>query len=180
LERANSHRRDRRHRRRQGIAPEVLPFIFNVSVKPTRRRCGRTADPGLVLLVRAIWWRWHGGTVEVESIGENHGSTFTVKFPPRCGGAYSAHAAKVKPEKGVSDNEQRFTVQLPAWSLDGLRPLVVDDEDTRALLKMVLERCGASVMTALPHSSREAIVALKQSRPTLTAISECPKKMDTA
>jgi CheY-like chemotaxis protein len=48
--------------------------------------------------------------------------------------------------------------------LDGLRVLVVDDEeDTRVLLRMVLERCGASV-TAV-SSAQEALAALKQSRP---------------
>jgi CheY-like chemotaxis protein len=41
--------------------------------------------------------------------------------------------------------------------------VVDDEEDTRILLKMVLEKCGASVTTV--SSAREALDALKELRP---------------
>jgi len=48
--------------------------------------------------------------------------------------------------------------------LDHLRVLVVDDEeDTRDLLRAVLERCGSEVVTA--GSAREALEALEKSKP---------------
>jgi CheY-like chemotaxis protein len=48
--------------------------------------------------------------------------------------------------------------------LEGLLLLVVDDEeDTRKLLKTVLEKCGATVIVA--SSAGEALATLKQSRP---------------
>ena len=104
----------------------------------------------------------HGGTVEVESLGEGHGSTFTVKLPLIVVRSFNV--------RGVTDAERLHPTASNGSpfncppELDGLRLLVVDDEeDTRTLLKIVLEKCGAQVTTV--SSVREAIAALKESRP---------------
>jgi CheY-like chemotaxis protein len=57
---------------------------------------------------------------------------------------------------------------LPAFEcpekLDGLKILVVDDEsDTRELLRVGLEHCGAEVLVA--GSAKEALEAIETSRP---------------
>ncbi len=52
----------------------------------------------------------------------------------------------------------------PMTSLEGVRVLVVDDEaDTRSLLSLVLEECGAQVQAAA--SVREALIAIPQFYP---------------
>jgi signal transduction histidine kinase len=64
-----------------GIAPDVLPHVFDLFVQadPTSRR----ADAGLgigLALVRSLVER-HGGRVTVASAGPGHGSEFTVRLP---------------------------------------------------------------------------------------------------
>jgi CheY-like chemotaxis protein len=104
----------------------------------------------------------HGGTVGVESPGEGQGATFTVKLPLIVVRSFSA-AAGTESERVHPSANTESTFDCP-HELDGLHLLVVDDEeDTRALLKIVLEDCGARVTTA--SSAREAIIALKKLRP---------------
>jgi len=64
-----------------GIAPDVLPHVFDLFVQadPSSRR----ADAGLgigLALVRSLVER-HGGRVTVVSAGVGHGSEFTVRLP---------------------------------------------------------------------------------------------------
>jgi signal transduction histidine kinase len=68
-----------------GIAPDVLPHVFELFVQadPSSRR----ADAGLgigLALVRSLVER-HGGRVTAASAGAGHGSEFTVRLPRPAG-----------------------------------------------------------------------------------------------
>jgi PAS domain S-box-containing protein len=162
LERINSHVEIIVADDGQGISPDVLPFIFERFRQADSTTTRSHGGLGLGLAIVRHLVEMHGGTVEVESPGEGLGSTFTVKLPlvvvrsfdvPR-----ASEAERVHPT--ASDGSP---FDCPP-ELDGLRLLVVDDEeDTRTLLKMVLEKCGASVTTV--SSVREAIAAIKETRP---------------
>jgi signal transduction histidine kinase len=75
-----------------GIAPELLPVIFDVLVQgPTsidRAQGGLGLGLALVKQLAAL----HGGAVQVESAGHGQGSRFTVSFP--VAGAMDAGAVK--------------------------------------------------------------------------------------
>ncbi len=86
--------------------------------------------------------------MQAESDGPGKGARFTVRLPVS---VTTARHASAPPKQS-------------ATSLDGARVLVVDDdEDGRALLAAVLERCGANVRTA--RSMIEAVAEIEREAP---------------
>jgi PAS domain S-box-containing protein len=162
LERINSHVEITVSDDGQGIGADVLPFIFERFRQADSTMTRAHGGLGLGLAIVRHLVEMHGGTVEVESPGEGYGATFTVKLPLIVVRSFKVgHASRAERVHPTSSNVLPF--DCPP-ELDGLRLLVVDDEeDTRTLLKVVLEQCGASVTTA--SSVREAIAVLKESRP---------------
>jgi len=64
-----------------GIAPEVLPFVFDPFVREgTSAVCRRRGSGVGLLLVRTLV-ELHGGSVEVSSSGRGRGSEFVVRLP---------------------------------------------------------------------------------------------------
>lgn len=162
LERVNSHVEIIVSDDGQGISPDVLPFIFERFRQADSTSTRTHGGLGLGLAIVRHLVEMHGGTVEVESRGDGHGSTFTVKLPLIVVRSFDARrASSIERVHPTVSNGMPF--DCPP-ELNGLRLLVVDDEeDTRALLKTVLEKCGAQVATA--SSAREAVAALRHSRP---------------
>ncbi len=162
LERINSHVEIIVTDDGQGISPDVLPFVFERFRQADSTMTRAHGGLGLGLAIVRHLVEMHGGTVEVESLGEGHGSTFTVKLP-----LVVVRSLNVRRASDVERVHPTASRGLPfncPPELDGLRLLVVDDEeDTRTLLKMVLEKCGASVTTAA--SAHEAFALLRESRP---------------
>jgi two-component system CheB/CheR fusion protein len=143
----------------KGIAPELLPHIFD------RFRQGDSsttkAEQGLGLGLAIVYHlvQLHGGTVQADSPGQGQGTTITVRLPLR---ALPQEFTPPTPEESAAEPEsaaEAMDCRIP--SLDGLQILVVDDEaDTRDLLKFMLENYGAEVLTV--GSSRAALAALTE------------------
>jgi CheY-like chemotaxis protein len=146
----------------QGVSPDILPFIFERFRQADSTTTRAHSGLGLGLAIVRHLVEMHGGTVEAESGGAGQGATFTVKLPLMVVRSLDIRRAR-DAERVHPTASGDMPFNCPP-ELDGLRVLVVDDEeDTRVLLRMVLERCGASV-TAV-SSAQEALAALKQSRP---------------
>jgi len=162
LERVNSHVEIIVTDTGQGISPDVLPYIFERFRQADSTTTRQHSGLGLGLAIVRHLVEMHGGTVEAESGGEGQGATFTVKLP-----LVVVRSLDVGRKSEVERVHPTASGGVPfncPPELDGLHVLVVDDEeDTRVLLTMVLERCGASV-TAVA-SAQEAFAALKESRP---------------
>ena len=116
----------------EGIAPEVLPFIFE------RFRQGGTGSTreygglGLGLTIARHLTELHGGTVAAHSEGLGKGAQFTIHLPIM---------AAVQPvgEERNHPGAQQQGLRGDAPSLAGLRILVVDDEpDAREVLSLIL------------------------------------------
>ena len=122
-----------------GIAPELLPHVFERfrqgDSSSTRQHSG--IGLGLALVKQLV--ELHGGTVAAESAGAGQGATFTVQLPwsvalVPAGPAARPHAAREAP---ASTSPVR---------LDGLRVLAVDDDaDALNLVAAILGRAGATV-----------------------------------
>ncbi|MDE2263226.1 MAG: response regulator [Gammaproteobacteria bacterium] len=124
----------------QGIAPELLPHIFDRFRQGHDTSTRQTSGLGLGLtLVREIV-ALHGGSVAAHSGGRGAGAMFSVRLP-RAMARSLASAEAAAPADGMKRElpQQRQT-------LEGLSILVVDDElEARTLVAQMLRLEGASV-----------------------------------
>jgi signal transduction histidine kinase len=64
-----------------GIAPELLPWVFDMFARPSPAHIGARSGLGIGLTLVKRLVDLHGGNVEAHSDGLNRGSTFTVRLP---------------------------------------------------------------------------------------------------
>ncbi len=130
-----------------GIAPEMLPRVFEMFVQERQALDRSQGGLGLGLSIVSSLMALHGGTVEVRSDGRNRGSEFAIRLP--------AAVAQAEPVVG-SDSVERLAAILGRGERDGRRILVVDDnEDAADLLAQVLETMGN--MTRIAHDGPAAL-----------------------
>jgi CheY-like chemotaxis protein len=92
----------------------------------------------------------HRGTVTAESFGENAGATFRVMLPLPSLPEVPNAAEKTGPRY------ERNSPTTAQHSLNGLRVLVVDDEqDTRELVAALLTTCGAEAVSVSSAMERQ-------------------------
>jgi signal transduction histidine kinase len=114
-----------------GIAPELLPHVFDVFVQGsiTLDRSQGGLGIGLALVRRLV--ELHGGSVAAHSDGASQGSTFTIRLP--------------RAQPGVAAEP------CVATGLDTGRPrvlLIEDNEDGREMMATMLDAFGFSVQQA--------------------------------
>jgi PAS domain S-box-containing protein len=136
-----------------GIAPEVLPRLFEIfsQADPSRERAQGGLGIGLSLVRGLV--EMHGGSVGVHSDGLGRGSRFTVRLPlAPADGAIAGKA--VRPEQ-----------KLPG----GRRVLVVDDNrDSADSMTLLLGLKGHSVRTA--YDGSQAIEEARSFHPDLVLL----------
>lgn len=138
----------------KGITPQFLPYIFDCFRQEDGTTTRRFGGLGLGLAIVRHLVELHGGTVQADSLGEDLGTTFTVKIP--LSGT----------RKEQSSNVQKPFAPLTNNLLLGIRVLVVDDElDMRDVVAFSLEQWGAEVVTAA--TATKALEALTQFQPDI-------------
>ena len=136
----------------QGIAPEVLPYVFDRFRQGDGTITRRHSGLGLGLALVRHLVDLHGGTVTGESAGPDQGSTFTVKLPvPRS-------TRRLDDRAPVSGSEDvRPDESLP--SLRGVRVLLLDDDaDSLEITNVVLTSAGAETRTCSSAASARRIL----------------------
>ena len=136
----------------QGIARELLPYVFDRFRQSDSSSSRTHGGLGLGLAIVRQLVELHGGTVSAESPGEGEGSTFKVRLPVRG----VRHEPDDRANCVVKIPDEVLTKPVP--SLDGMNVLVVDDDwDSRELVTVVLKASGAEVV-----SVTSAIEALRE------------------
>jgi signal transduction histidine kinase/ActR/RegA family two-component response regulator len=135
----------------QGIDPAFIPQIFERFKQADPSSSRRHGGLGLGLALVRELVELHGGTVTVTSPGLGQGTTFSVQLPATVEGM-------------IAESPVRSAITDAASSLEGIRVLIVEDEeDAREILARSVGDFGAevtavdSVAVALEHlSSAEA------------------------
>jgi PAS domain S-box-containing protein len=140
-----------------GIAPEMLPRIFDLFVQAERRtdRSQGGLGIGLTLVRRLV--EMHGGTVQASSPGLRKGSEFIVRLPV---------LAEVPRDNGVGMPGE--AEPAPAF-LSPSRILVVDDNaDSAESLATLLRLGGHEVRVA--YGGREALEIAQAEQPQIVLL----------
>jgi signal transduction histidine kinase len=128
-----------------GIAPELVPRVFDLFVQGERGIDRREGGLGLGLAVARTLVELHGGTIHAASDGPHRGSTFTVCLPAASGAGVPRAAVAPAPHD----------VPPPVG-----RVLVVDDNaDALAMMVAALRDGGMDVVGASLPSEALAIAA---------------------
>lgn len=132
----------------QGIAPGLLPHVFDLFTQAERSPDRAQGGLGLGLALVKSLVELHGGSVSVASAGLGHGSRFEVRLPR------------------IADAEGAGTLDLVPARVDvaPLRLLVVDDNADAALtLGMLLGAMGHDVV--VEHDAQAALGSARRHRP---------------
>ncbi|HJQ99594.1 MAG TPA: hybrid sensor histidine kinase/response regulator, partial [Candidatus Polarisedimenticolaceae bacterium] len=139
-----------------GIASRFLPHVFDRFRQGDASTTREHGGLGLGLAIVKQLVELHGGTVRADSDGEGKGAAFTIRLPlavmraGRSGGGKSA----VSVRRGEDVD------------LEGITVLAVEDQaDARELLRIVLERSRARVLTAA--SADEALRMVEKAKPAI-------------
>jgi len=115
-----------------GIAPEILPHIFEVFTQADSSLARSQGGLGLGLTLTRRLIEMHGGTVSASSAGDRQGSEFVIRLP-----LFNAPSLMQAPQPEV------------AQSLTKLRILLIDDNaDVSESLALLLQLEGHEVDTA--------------------------------
>jgi CheY-like chemotaxis protein/two-component sensor histidine kinase len=123
-----------------GIAPEVLPRVFDVFAQADRSLARTRGGLGLGLTVARSIIELHGGTIEAASEGEGRGAKFVIRFPALVESPALAKQLATSP------------------ATHRLRVLIIEDNrDSAEMLRLLLEAAGHEV--AVAHTGPDGVNA---------------------
>ena len=144
-----------------GIAPEILPHVFDLFVQADRSHTRSHSGLGIGLTLVRRLVEMHGGSVTAASAGPGKGSEFVVHLPVTVAGELRVPSppSRDRPdEPGGSPTATR-----------GKRILVVDDnKDAATSLALLLRLGGHSVQVA--HDGPEALEAVRSAAPEVVLL----------
>jgi signal transduction histidine kinase len=140
-----------------GITAEFLPYVFDRFRQADSSMSRRHSGLGLGMAIVRHLVELHGGTVSVESEGENKGTTFCLRLSRN-----PAHVPEIVDR--IPRPPADHVAEVALEELHGMHILIVeDDTDSRNVLAVLLQRLGALVESA--GSAKEAFERVTHHRP---------------
>jgi CheY-like chemotaxis protein len=131
----------------RGIAPEILPHIFNAFEQGEVRITRQFGGMGLGLAICKALVEQHRGSIRAETDGPGKGSTFIVQLP-----------ALSREQPATTAQGRSFPRAM--GSIAPLRLLIVEDHaDTARVLSRLLRGLGHAVTTARTGTAALALAA---------------------
>ena len=138
-----------------GIAPELLPHLFDMFFQAESGKERRYGGLGIGLTLARSIVELHGGSIEVSSEGQGKGSQFTVRLP-------------LLSVDGAQQPSNPAAIEEPTLA-QSKRVAIVDDNKLQAQsLAMLLEMLGYQVRTA--HDGTSAIDMIAEFLPQVALI----------
>jgi signal transduction histidine kinase/CheY-like chemotaxis protein len=133
-----------------GIAPEMLPRVFELFAQAEQPKDRSVGGLGIGLALSRRLVEMHGGTIAAASEGRGRGAQFTVRLPVETAGTPAPSAAVPGPDRGRT------------------LLIVEDNDDARESLRLLLESFGHHVIVAA-DGSRGVALALEH-RPEVVLV----------
>jgi PAS domain S-box-containing protein len=144
----------------RGIDPDFLPYVFDRFRQEDSSTTRHYGGLGLGLSIVRHLTELHGGSVHAVSQGKELGSTFKVTLPLNKAVLQNEVIAK-KNESSLSDVQRKN-----GYTLQNIKILLIEDsEDSRFLIRLILNRAGAQTIEAV--SAEEARQKLQNFYPDL-------------
>jgi PAS domain S-box-containing protein len=158
LQRVNSHVEIVVSDTGEGIAPDLLPFIFERFRQADSSSTRPHAGLGLGLALVKYLVELHGGSTTAHSAGLGQGATFLVRLP------LTVAQLPTEPTPRQHPTVPSAVILPLTVRLDDLRVLVIDDDpDALRMTSLILGQAGAMVQTY--RSAQEGLAALQTWRP---------------
>jgi PAS domain S-box-containing protein len=142
-----------------GIKPEFKAHVFERFRQGDASTTRTHGGLGLGLSIVKHLIEQHGGTVQVDSEGEERGASFTIELP-----AANRQSASSRPDRAPYNPPSPLASDIKLRDLSHIKVLVVDDEpDARELINRILSDCHAEVRTAA--SAGQAMAAIGDAIP---------------
>jgi PAS domain S-box-containing protein len=140
-----------------GIAPEVLPKIFDLFVQERQALDRSRGGLGLGLTISRRLIELHGGVIAATSGGKDRGSEFTIRLP------------RSQPSVELSTSRLRPVTTVPDVVRSTARVLIVDDNrDAAVMLAALVEAFGYE--TRVAYDGPSALTEAEEFAPHLALV----------
>jgi len=138
-----------------GIAPDLLPHLFELFVQGERALDRSAGGLGIGLTIARSLLELHGGTIDAASPGPGKGSTFTVTLP--------------RSARPRIDTDKMKPLRVLQRAAPGSRVLIVDDNvDAAMMLCSMLAELGHELQVA--HDGPSALEVAAAFKPDIAVL----------